>query len=151
MTQKNLALANVTMMVIEANPDKHDQGSWASPCGSTMCYAGHAGVIAGAKFDKNKAGHDWYVEPGTLKHLGWDEAYSDPRYPSGEIKHISNFAAEKLGFTDAEKEYMFDPNRTVEEMEAALEAMNNGESFSDEWEMENRFGNSYYEDDDDDY
>lgn len=123
MPQKNVRLLNRTMDLIKMVPDKHNQGTWVSPCGSTMCYAGHAAVLDGAEFDHKRYDRDadWHIDPETKKHVGyWDE----------DGISVGAYARKALGLTWDESDYLFDGDRTVEELEEAVRKLSAGYTIS---------------------
>lgn len=86
---KNYPLLRKTMEHIEAHPEEHDQRYWGlqTPCGTTMCFAGHAVVLAGLtpvwnKDDRyflaegemiaaiDEEGTRWSVQVGAARALG---------------------------------------------------------------------------------
>lgn len=116
----NENLLKLTMLYIKTFPEKHDQGDWVNPCDSTMCFAGHAAVLAGATF-KNKIyqeEEEWLVDPITGKHKDW--------HYNGDRVYIQEFARKKLGLTVRESDYLFHQRRTHEELEKAVEMLSNG-------------------------
>lgn len=114
--EKNIPLLKETMEQILKSPEAHHQGSWVDPCHSTMCFAGHAAMIAGATFDPKiyQEEDEWLVDSATGKHVRWDEDAISYR------QHISEFAQEKLGLSDMEHGYLFSPLRTKEELQEAV-------------------------------
>lgn len=81
----NVPLLRKTLEHIEAHPEEHDQCTWRSPCGSTMCFAGHAAVINGAAM---------VGEAVVLT-------------PEGDERPVSTYAAKILGLTCGEAEELF--------------------------------------------
>jgi hypothetical protein len=61
---KNYPLLRKTKEHIEAHPEEHDQRYWGlkGPCGTTMCFAGHAVVLAGLKPIWSRPGDIFYGE-----------------------------------------------------------------------------------------
>ncbi len=128
--EKNLPLLKETMQVILANPELHNNSTWISPCDSTMCYAGHAAMLAGAEFDFERYeanGQEWLVDE-TGKARIWCS--------SGSSISISSYAQEKLGLSDTEANYLFYANRTVDELVEAVDKFQEGYSLvqDDSWE-----------------
>ncbi len=116
----NENLLKLTMLYIKTFPEKHDQGDWVNPCDSTMCFAGHAAVLAGATF-KNKIYREedeWLVDPITGKHKDWNY--------DGDRVYIQEFARKQLGLSMAESDYLFHQNRTKEQLEKAVEMLADG-------------------------
>lgn len=138
MTEKNIPLLLATMAMIKVFPEKHDQGSWVDPCNTTMCFAGHAAVIAGATFDRNI--HDdadsWIVDPEG-KHVPEVEAYDNGDYWSGSrkegYKFIEEFAKEKLGLSKREADYMFHHSRSRDQIEQAVHMFSQGYTIDASW------------------
>jgi hypothetical protein len=127
MTEKNVPLLLATMAMIKVFPEKHDQGSWVDPCNTTMCFAGHAGMIAGATFDKDIYAQEdeWILDPNG-KHVGDDQARDRDFNRRKGYKYIEEFATEKLGLTPEESSYLFRHNRTREQLENAVYKLADG-------------------------
>lgn len=63
MAEKNLKLLRETLEFIKKNPARHNQGAWVAAtdddtgdvvnelCETSMCFAGHAALLAGGTFD----------------------------------------------------------------------------------------------------
>lgn len=123
MTEKNVPLLLATMALIKVFPEKHDQGTWVDPdpCGTTMCFAGHAAVISGATFDKEifLNEDEWILDPEG-KHVSEDEAHDSNWDRKDGYKYVGQFAADKLGLTLEEASYLFQHNRTREQLEDAV-------------------------------
>lgn len=126
----NLELLNATLEMIKANPDKYDQNSWVktdeySPCGTTMCFAGQAAVLAGAEIPDPKKHNivDWFVSKDEKKsYLNIDDVY----YGNNEVpsEHVQDFATRELNLSFEEREYLFECDRTIEEIERAVRELN---------------------------
>lgn len=116
----NAGLLKLTMDYINLFPEKHDQGDWVDPCNSTMCFAGHAAMLAGATFKEKiyKDEDEWMVEPETGKHRRWDF--------EGKRIYISEFARRKLELTSDESSYLFHQSRTWEQLQKAVEMLSEG-------------------------
>jgi hypothetical protein len=126
---KNVTLLNATMNLIKANPQLHDQGMWVDPCATTMCFAGHAAVLAGATFDKEIWANqeDWDVDPKTGQHVNpyeYDGGEDEENWPI----HVAEFAMNKLGLTWEERDYLFNQSRTREQLEQAVSKFSEGYS-----------------------
>lgn len=117
MPEKNIKLLNLTMDFIKTTPVKHDQSTWVSPCGSTMCFAGHAAVLDGAQFNEKlfKEIGDWRIDTETKKHTRSWESIS-----------VSSYARKALGLDWDEADYLFEGGRTVEELEEAVRKFSAG-------------------------
>jgi hypothetical protein len=99
----NMPLIRKTMEYIYVHPHSWDQGAWVSEtsCGTTMCFAGTAALLAGATLD-----------PKT------DTCTS----PDGYIMSIQDYAAQELGLDWAQEEEIFFGNAdTPEEMQRIVE------------------------------
>ncbi len=81
----NVDLLKRTLDQIVKFPEKHSQDTWH--CETTMCIAGHAAVLAGAKLKGS---------------YGNTELWHD-----GMVVSASRFADEALGLTDFEYNYLF--------------------------------------------
>lgn len=126
---KNVKLLNDTLDFIKSNPKLHHQGDWVEAgeneaeyqaCDTTMCFAGHAALIAGGTFDKDIwfGEFEWEVNEETGKHTGY--------YEDDDLVHVSTFAASKLGLNDSERSYLFDSARTIQEIEEAVRLFGQG-------------------------
>lgn len=123
----NRELLKNTMALIKYKPETHNQSTWvtmddSSPCGTTMCFAGHAAVLAGAEIpDPTK--HlvaDWYIRKSDLAYLNYQAAAGTSM---SERKSVREFAKDNLGIIDMEANYLFDGDRTVEEIELAVQEL----------------------------
>lgn len=123
---KNVTLLNATMNLIKANPILHDQRTWIDPCATTMCFAGHAAMLSGATFDKEiwEWEDEWYVDAATGKHVSEDDELPDDEDHCPI--HIAEFAMHKLGLTWAERDYLFNHNRTRQQLEQAVAKFSEG-------------------------
>lgn len=115
----NAPLLKLTMDYINLFPEKHDQGDWVDPCDSTMCFAGHAAILAGATFKKKiwDDEYEWMVDPETGKHA---------RFGNDKREYIQYFAQRKLGLTTDEADYLFHHHRTREDLKKAVEMLSEG-------------------------
>lgn len=114
----NVGLLKLTLDYIKLFPEKHDQGDWVDPCNSTMCFAGHAAMLAGATFKKKiwEDEYEWLVDPETGKHTR----------EGSEREYVQYFAARQLGLTEGEADYLFHQSRTPEQIEKAVEMLSEG-------------------------
>ena len=132
---KNIKLLQDTLAFIQANPDKHSQGDWVDPateaCETTMCFAGHAAILAGGTFDRDIFGElwEWNVDQETGQHVRAEDDWDDG-LPDGVV-HVADFAQRKLGLTRDERAYLFAGNRSRGEIEEAVEKFSEGKSI--EW------------------
>lgn len=135
--EKNTKLLNDTLAFIKANPKLHNQGDWIDPgeyeadyqpCSTTMCFAGHAAMLAGATFDKDIwfDEYGWDVDAETGKHT--------PFCDSENLIHVSSFAGRKLGLDDSERQYLFSASRSIQEIEEAVDMFSRGYSVT--WDGE---------------
>lgn len=97
MTVFNADFADSVVGAIEAHPEQHNQSMWAqqNECGTTMCFAGWAVTLAGAKMVFYNVGQN-----GTL-----GAHYCT--LPNGETRNIADYAAELLGLTEIQQEALF--------------------------------------------
>jgi|SRR5688500_1023583 len=99
----NIELLKKTKEHMQANPEKHNQGTWISfpsysssnLCHTTMCTAGHAAVLAGAEVPNSgeHAQMGW-----TLNQEGKLDYYGD---------NVATWASDKLGLNEEEYNYLF--------------------------------------------
>lgn len=122
---RNLELLKATREFILKNPAKHDQADWIEvreeQCNTTMCFAGHAAVLAGAEQPRDF--FSWRVdEDGKLTEVV-------NGYRSGGML-IEDYAREKLGMTYAEAEWIFycmDNSTVLNRIDQLVEAWESGE------------------------
>lgn len=142
---KNVKLLKDTLDWIKFNPKTHDQGNWGhydeEACETTMCFAGHAAILAGGTFNKDiyREEDEWHVDKETGKHVEtqyreydddndtWD--YDDSDLVDG-IVHVADFAARVLGLSDDERTYLFSGSRSLAEIEEAVEKFCDGYSYT---------------------
>jgi len=91
----NTLLADTVIGVIETHPETHNQHDWGyeTACGTTMCVAGHAAVLSGAKLNYFDFGNERKAYECTL--------------PDGTITGIDRYAQEMLGLTDEQADNLF--------------------------------------------
>jgi hypothetical protein len=101
----NIELLKKTKEYMQANPEKHNQGTWISfpsasaplsnMCHTTMCTAGHAAVLAGAEVPTFQE----YLE------VGWT------LNPEGKVDYcgdgVATWASDRLGLNCDEYDYLF--------------------------------------------
>lgn len=124
----NKELLQETLAWIKTKPADYNQGNWVqkaeeSPCGTQMCFAGHAAVLAGAENPDPKKHFigDWYVKNDESKsYLNWLDIQKESR---SNYTHVQEFATNALGLTAADASYLFGADRTVEEIEVAVEEL----------------------------
>lgn len=122
----NRELLKKTMAIVKYKPEQHDQHDWVmldeeSPCGTTMCFAGHAAVLAGAEIPDPKKHRieNWYVGPNG-EYINADQRFGyDAVYGLG----VGEYAANALGLPSVEADYLFNPDREVEDIEVAVEEL----------------------------
>jgi hypothetical protein len=138
---KNVQLLNDTMNWIKAHPELHRQSDWVQPydangeaCGTSMCFAGHAAMLAGATFDPeifNKL-EEWNVDAESGKHVDSTEYYNEEMdeydLPDGTV-HVSDFARDALGLNSDERAFLFAGHRSVQELEDAVDLLSNGYTY----------------------
>jgi hypothetical protein len=81
-------------------------------CGTTACVAGHAVVLT---LPKN-ATYDWRQDQVIL--------------PDGSDVYVQTYAADVMGLSFTESEWLFDGNREVDDVIAALELLASGKSIA---------------------
>lgn len=107
----NFVMLDHVIGVIEANPEQHNQGSWATQdeCGTTMCLAGWTAKIAGATI-LFEHGRDWSATCIT---------------PQGERETIPDFAAEVLGLDEREADRLFYTARDLDDIKMIVKEFAN--------------------------
>ncbi len=124
----NKELLKQTLQRIKTVPMEYNQGHWvkveeANVCGTTMCFAGHAAILAGAEVPdpKKHVVADWYVaKDDSNSYLNWRQAEAKD---CQEYETVSQFAQRALGLNWDEQDYLFDADRTVEEIEEAVQSV----------------------------
>lgn len=121
----NKELIKNTMDLIKAQPEVYDQDNWVSedaysPCGTTMCFAGHVAVLAGAEIPDPKKHQifDWYVGPEG-EYLNYKDFWNLNK--PGES--VSAYARKAMGIDNDEALYMFAHDRSVEDLELAVKEL----------------------------
>lgn len=108
----NEEVFRLAMKHIHEFPEEHQQEVWAqrSACGTAACLAGRVVLQAGAE-------------------IMWDSNFlvSLCVTPSGERRHISQYARELLGIGQFEAEALFDHMNSVEDLEEIGEGILSGE------------------------
>lgn len=139
----NKELLKATIDVINAKPELHDQANWVrieeeNVCGTAMCFAGHAAILAGAEAPDPKKHYvaDWFIAKGG-KYLNWKEA--DAADADEQIVSVASYARNALGLDFETSDYMFDGDRTREELTEAVDDLLNDRPVV------------VYDDDEDDY
>jgi hypothetical protein len=97
---KNAELAYETLDYIIANPEQWEQKEWI--CGTSMCFAGHAAVLAG-----------WKPE----RETGW--ASKQDHSPLT----IGTAAACELGIHNYQSEVLFNPCNSLSDLITVVEKM----------------------------
>lgn len=87
----NIELLKKTKEQIILFPETHNQKTWH--CSTSMCIAGHASVLAGAKL--------------VVQHPHSDDPWTYLVDPNGDEVNASYFAMEALEMTEEEREYLF--------------------------------------------
>lgn len=120
------------MSFIEKNPEKHDQTHWVNDCGTAFCYAGHAAILSGATLPPPNVSawaRHWVIDRTSLISVSlstFDFGSHDGIVP------IHEFAAERLGITEAEADVLFDGDRTIAELRALVDALCSGAWIEDD-------------------
>lgn len=144
----NLELLNDTLKVIKLNPELHGQSTWVSKaehttCGTTMCFAGHAAVLAGAEIPdpKKHTIDDWFVaKDENNSYLNMSQVYyANDAVPN---QHVQDFATKALGISSEERDYLFEADRTMDEIELAVQELNETGEIQTMWEEDE----DYYDD-----
>ncbi len=147
--EKNIQLLRQTMKHILANPQNHNQETWFSPdygaedvnmCNTTMCFAGHAAVLAGGQTPNPKTfDGDWYLKlDGTLSN---QNEYVTSLYEDTEqqVLRVSKWAQRKLGLNPYEYEYLFmfmgDAEDVADRVERLAELWESGQEMTD-WDID---------------
>lgn len=121
----NKELLQDTLDWIKAKPQEYAQNNWIqsaeeSPCGTRMCFAGHAAVLAGAENPDPKKHFigDWFVKNDENKSYLSQKTVG--KYDAKDYMHVQVFATKALGLTAPEAAYLFGADRTVAEIEVAV-------------------------------
>lgn len=143
----NKELLKNTLDLINAKPETHDQSNWvlvepSTVCGTTMCFAGHAAVLAGVEIPDPKKHEvaDWYVGKNG-EYLNWKQA---DKVDFSARRPVAEFARDALGLNSEQADYLFGPELDREDLEEAVNELLNDEPIS-------RMGYDEDEDDYDDY
>lgn len=143
----NKELLKETLDIIKLKPSEYDQTSWvrveeANVCGTAMCFAGHAAILAGAEAPDPKKHYvaDWYVNNSDKAYLNWQQ-YDAAEW--GTATSVARFAQAALGLDYDQADYIFDGDRTVDEIEHAVNTLIETGDYVPP--------SSYYDEDDDDY
>lgn len=143
--ERNVELLRATMKFIEQHPEKHEQGQWATQCGTAFCYAGHAALLAGAtppSANSMTHGRFWMVDPGTFQSRSETTL---EQIASGTLP-VDEFAARQLGITVSEAEVMFAGDRTRQELRMLVDALCDGAWIDDDEYIHFDDVSSYVED-----
>jgi hypothetical protein len=111
--ERNVVLLEKTLEHIKAFPEDWDQGYYR--CGTAMCFAGHASMLAGAQ---------WAVDDG-------EPLSAMLVTPSGQYMDVHNFAKRELGLTEPEAGWLFDGNNDIAELEEIVDSLKNGGPYTD--------------------
>lgn len=97
----NVELLRKTMDHIRENSHLWNQRNWynANPCGTTMCFAGHAAVLAGFPQPPHDNGKAWI-------HNG---------------KHVCTYAKEVLGISHLQANRLFQGRNDLQDLENLVE------------------------------
>lgn len=113
----NVDLLKKTRDHILLFPETHDQSTWH--CETTMCIAGHASVLAGAKLAR---GVDFSGDPATFMYF------------EGDLINAASFAEEELGLTETEANYLFfcmDEDVAVKRVDQVIALWEEGKTLDD--------------------
>lgn len=115
----NARLAEV-MADIEADPDSHDQEAFFKrrECGTTLCFAGKAAVLAGIGLPPPGA-IDWWVTTD-LRSQGYADSWG--HRGSGTV-HVSEFARDHLGLTHDQSRVLFFSAETIGQLRVLVDAI----------------------------
>lgn len=99
----NIELLRKTKEHMQANPERHNQGTWiafpgghnGNMCHTTMCTAGHAAVLAGAEIPNL----------GQYLEVGWT-LNKEGRLDYNGVG-VATWAEQQLGLTGDEYSYLF--------------------------------------------
>lgn len=116
----NLEKLDELLGVIEANPDKHHQGSFAckSECGTTMCAAGWAVELWGS-------GINW-VNISPAYSLSKGEVFVANIAKSGQT--IADESANILELDEDELHHLFYNCQSLEDLKKSVKRLANGEA-----------------------
>lgn len=122
----NKELLRRTLEHIKANPEEHDQGSFMSPCGTTMCFAGWAAVLhTGNKpLAEDLREMEWRVN----KHTG---KFIDPvsgKYDDDDSVLVAQYAANILGLNYQQVSSLFFWAMSLSEVENVVNKILDSES-----------------------
>lgn len=108
-TTFNTPLAARILATVLEHPDRHNQDSWVSECGTTKCVAGWA-VVIGAGKDLRINPRDPYMEDMQTRKPGksWKPLTED---------ELVTKAASLLGITHTEASYLFYGTSNAEAIE----------------------------------
>lgn len=103
----NRELLEKTLQYIVDHPEEHNQAHWV--CGTAMCFAGHAVVLAGHQLHR--------LSDGTLTGNTVDG------------NHVSTIARDELGLTYMQSETLFHSKNSVHDIkEIVNDLLNQGDS-----------------------
>lgn len=120
LSRDELIADTITLVRGEHETRTWDQDLWAekTDCGTSCCVAGNIGFLVGFHFDYDKV---------TGRAVG-----SSIRPTSaGKYSHVEDIAAEALGLSCIESEWMFNPGRSQDELLDALDGLKNGVTVSE--------------------
>jgi hypothetical protein len=118
----NAAKLEAVLDHIRMNPKEHDQSQWAekTPCGTTMCFAGHTVVREGYRLE-------WRMTPpreGTNPNTA---AYC--KEPDGRFELISVAATKILDLTYSQATALFSVAKTFDDVEKTVkDIINNNQT-----------------------
>lgn len=128
-TEQTRELAGKTENQIRLHPETHDQAKWVSNCGTTACAAGWACKLAGL--------HEFHVYQSDEEKIYQSDEEKNGYYGYATMQYyvtnhgvrefISNAASELLGLARDEENWLFDTDRTREEVLDGLIAIREGD------------------------
>lgn len=115
----NTFLMDQVLDYIEAHPEEHDPKFWAirTACGTTMCFAGHAVVLSGAKMVWEIVMVGGQKFPRTYECLTAE----------GKSRVTSDYAQELLGLSNSQATALFKYNNDLDDIKRICKEIANGE------------------------
>lgn len=110
MSEKNFGLMRAVLDKIETVGDDYDQTKWR--CGTSRCFAGWAAELAGIAWkqpDFNEDGEPEYRGIVVLE--------------DGTEMHVADWAANELGITGEEEQFIFAASLTVDQIRENIDML----------------------------
>lgn len=124
----NVGKIEAVMDYILTHPEEHDQSKWAAKsegCGTTMCFAGTAVMLAGhrlmweeCRLDPNGFFADYCVLPSEHPCVSW---WGDGFAP------IADIAAYELELNWEERHALFHDSKSLDDLERVVKDIANGQ------------------------